>query len=476
MQLPNVGPAGQASTPVLQCNLRICLILQFSLSRLASEYSPPRLFPHSLLLLSPACLPQAAAAAADVPRSVLGHNWQRQQRQVPSSTLCAAFIALTKHSLASGSSCRAYKLLKPAPGHPPVVFATAWMKSKLLQAVGLGPHWRPPKDGPPDEEPAEGTPRTGRRQRRPPVALQHAQLDSQGSGSSEQAARSRQGPDGRSQGSGGDGRAKRARWQGATSAPPPPAPAPPMVVLVVADPQGRVPAWPGIMQLPASLAAGRLPFVQAANGGWQLPAGDMLLQQVQEAQQQAAQQAWKQQQAQQVWQQAQQAQQAPQQGPPPALLSIEDVLLPQVTGAEDAAQQAAWEALRGVGFVPSPAGGPAAAPMPAHVSRTVTTGAALPGHQQQQAFTQAVGRQLAVQQPAAQRSVSLSLSRSAGASPGRPGKPAPSPFAAEAARPVLVEEQCGPQCAPLPASQPGQPLQGGGGRGRAAALAAAWGL
>lgn len=359
------------------------------------------------------------------------------------------------------------------------------MRSKLLQAVGLGPRWRPPTDEPPEEEPAPGGPRVGRRQRRPPAALQQPAPGSQDSGSGGRPAGSRPGQSSRSQGSGSEGSRKRARAHGATSAKHDTPPPPPMVVLVVDDPQRRVPAWPGVMQLPASLAAGGMPFVQGADGGWQLPAGDALIQQVQQSQQvqqallqvrQAQHQAWAQQQAQQQalrirqaqqvqhpalrMQHAQRAQQHTLQlARPPTPLAIEDVLFPQLPSMEDAAQHAGWEVLSASGLLPplavehpaAHAAQPApAAPVPAAVSRTVTTGAtvpapwaeALPAQQaQQQAQQQALAWRRGPQQPVAPLSVNLSASRSAGTLSGRSSNPAASPFAAESALEIPREEQ-----------------------------------
>lgn len=366
-----------------------------------------------------------------------------------------------------------------------------WMKSKLLRAVGLRPGWHPPTDEPEEEEPPPGGLRVGRRQRRPPAALQQAALDSQGSGGSEQPARSRRGPQSsRSQASGAGSARKRTRGQDVTSAPPSAAPAPPMVVLVVADPQGRVPAWPGIMELPASLAAGGLPLEQAAGGGWQLPAGDVLLEHVKEAQL-AQRQAWEQarqaqQQAQrQAWEQAWQARrQAQQQAQQQALqaaslaapLAIEDVLLPVVPSEEVAEQQAAWETLRACGLLPPPATVQPAtcapqlvptAPPPAVASRTVTTGATALGPQVHALPAQEAGQQQAlaqgpVGQPAAQRAASLlsvdvSASRSAGAAAGRPGNPSASPFAAESALILPPGQLCASLSAPALAAPTSNP-------------------
>ncbi|KAL4423943.1 hypothetical protein ABPG75_001244 [Micractinium tetrahymenae] len=354
-----------------------------------------------------------------------------------------------------------------------------WMRSKLLQAVGLGPRWRPPSAEPQQEEPVR------QRVRRPPAALLQAGLDSEDSHSGEQSARSGQGQKSqRSLGSGGERPSKCARAQGATSAASPSAPPPPMVVVLVADPKGQLPAWPGFMQLPATMAAGGLPFVQTADGGWQLPAGHALVQQVQQAQQ-AQHHAWQTQQAQQQAWEAQQAQQQAQemrrQASPAVPLAVEDILLPQLAGSENGAQQAVWDALQAAGFMPAPAAAqpaafpaqlaPAAAVPPASRPWTVTTGAMQPvpceqapqqpaqqqhHQQQQQAESQAQAHALLTQQaqqPAARFEAELSMSGGSSAALRRAGPAAPSPFAAEAAVPMPPEEQRPPAPMPPPASQ-----------------------
>lgn len=228
--------------------------------------------------------------------------------------------------------------------------AADWMRSKLLQAVGLGPRWRPQQEQAASDERTSSSQRPCQRQRRLPAALLQAELDSAGSwgGQQQQPARRRS----RSHGPGGEGAGKRARG----AAPARPAASspdmlekPPMVVIVMADHQGQLhmPAWPGVPGMPA-----QLPLA----GGRPLPARH-LLQAIQQAQQ--AQHASHRAQSAPLARQLswghgcfQQSRQLSAETHPSLLQIKEEAFLAQPPDASTSAQLAAWRALQAAGFAP----------------------------------------------------------------------------------------------------------------------------
>ncbi len=192
------------------------------------------------------------------------------------------------------------------------------MRSKLLQAVGLGTRWRP--EQPPTDKGLGGGDAAAvaalelgraKRARRVPAALQGTIYGEQaeegspprpastapgpkrskgaptGSGAGRAAARQDSAPGGGSAGgatTASDGAA--ATTGGATSV----TQGPPMVVVVVSDPQ--VPAWPSFMPLaPAAGSPGSAPFVQTEGGRWQLLPDQLAAQLGQQAAAQLGQQA-----------------------------------------------------------------------------------------------------------------------------------------------------------------------------------------
>lgn len=206
----------------------------------------------------------------------------------------AALLQLCQPSSWVGPITRACGCRPLTPLWPPP--PADWMRSKLLQAVGLSTRWRP--EQPPDDK-AEGggeaaaaaaTAENGRakRARRIPAALQGtiygeqaeegspvrpvstapAPKRSRGGTSTSGAGRAAGAGSATPGGSAGGGTTASdggAATGGATSV----TQGPPMVVVVVSDPQ--VPAWPSFMPLaPAAAPRGGAPFVQAEGGRWQL--------------------------------------------------------------------------------------------------------------------------------------------------------------------------------------------------------------
>ncbi|KAL4452723.1 hypothetical protein ABPG75_008385 [Micractinium tetrahymenae] len=345
-----------------------------------------------------------------------------------------------------------------------------WMRSKLLQAVGLSTRWRPeqpPADKGETEAAAAAATENGRakRARRVPAALQGTLYGEQPEdGSPARPASAAPAPKRSKAGPSASGAAKPGRQDstaggggsagGATTASDGAAgtnggatsvtQGPPMVV--VSDPQ--VPAWPSFMPLPPTAAAqGGTPFVQAEE------------RHVREQRAMVGQQApqARAQQPQLTAQQAQQVQQAAQAAQLAALrpLAVEDVVVPleQPGGAD--AQQAVWSLLQSAGMLPDwaqlaplaqpPSRPPSALPTSQPPSRPPS---ALPTSQPLQPPSGVwIGGGAAAHPPpqsvtapavAAQRSQFPSSAASPAASIGGP---TPSPFAAEAAVPLPTAKE-----------------------------------